>query len=115
MSKLAIYGETRLPITDGDTISSVKETLAKFYPEIRRAEGFIDDEGNMQFRVTAGTKGSGKLAIYGETRLPITDGDTISSVKETLAKFYPEIRRAEGFIDDDGNMQFRVTAGTKGC
>jgi hypothetical protein len=113
MANYAIYGETKLPLTETDTIASVKDTLAKFYPEIRRSEGYIDENGDMRFRVSAGTKGA-NFAIYGETRLPLTETDTIASVKDTLAKFYPEIRRSEGYIDENGDMRFRVSAGTKG-
>lgn len=57
MSRLAIYGEARIPVSTDDSISAVKEQLARFYPELRNAEGYTDEEGNIRFRVSGGTKG----------------------------------------------------------
>ncbi len=56
--RLAIYGEARIPVGDSDNIADVREQLARFYPELRNAEGYVDEENNIRFRVTGGTKGN---------------------------------------------------------
>lgn len=56
--RLAIYNEARIPVAEGDSVSAVKDQLARFYPELRNAEGYIDEENNIRFRVTGGTKGN---------------------------------------------------------
>lgn len=55
-----------------------------------------------------------RWAIYGEAKVPISEGDTIAQVKEALSRHYPDLRNAEGYTDEEGNIRFRITAGTKG-
>lgn len=57
----------------------------------------------------------GRVAVYGEKRLPIQENTTIAEAKEGLAVFYPEIRNMDGYIDEDNNIKFIITAGSKGC
>ena len=53
------------------------------------------------------------LAIWQETKLP-ADNLTLSEVKESMTRFYPELATAEVYKAEDGNIYFRPTGGTKG-
>jgi len=55
-----------------------------------------------------------KFAIYNESKIPMDSMDSVESIKEQLSRYYPELRNAEGYVDDEGNVRFRVTGGTKG-
>lgn len=115
MARYVIYGETKLPIGDTDSIHEVKESMSKFYPEVKNFEAYTDEENNVRFKSVAGTKGAGtRYVIYGETKLPIGETDSIREVKESMSKFYPEVKNFEAYTDEDNNVRFKSIAGTKG-
>lgn len=111
----AIYGDTQLPITEDMNLDQVKTSLAAFYPELRNAEVYTDTDGNVRFKTSGGSKGVGRIAIYGDTELPISEGMNLDQVKASLAAFYPELRNAEVYTDTDGNVRFKTSGGSKGC
>lgn len=54
------------------------------------------------------------FAIYGEARIPINEGTTVDQVKGMLASLYPEVANYQSYTDEDGNIRFRPSGGSKG-
>lgn len=58
MSRLLIFGETRVPVPEGlSTVEQVRGFAASFLPGLSDAEGFVNADGNFEFRKKAGSKG----------------------------------------------------------
>lgn len=55
-----------------------------------------------------------RYAIYGETRVPVQENETMAEIKDKFATFYPEIKNFTAYTDEDGNIKFRAVAGGKG-
>ena len=53
--------------------------------------------------------------IFGETSVPVPEGITsVEAARGFAASFLPGLSDAEGFVNADGNFEFRKKAGSKG-
>lgn len=53
--------------------------------------------------------------IFGETRVPVPAVvTTVEQARGFAANFLPGLSDAEGFVNADGNFEFRKKAGSKG-
>jgi|688.fasta_scaffold387344_3 hypothetical protein len=58
---------------------------------------------------------SQKRIIFGETSVPVPDAVTsVEQARGFAAAFLPGLSDSEGFINEDGDYEFRKKAGTKG-
>jgi hypothetical protein len=58
MARLLKFGETSVPVPEQvQTVEQARGFAAAFLPGLSDAEGFINEEGNFEFRKKAGTKG----------------------------------------------------------
>lgn len=55
-----------------------------------------------------------RWAIYGQTKIPISADDTLAEVREEMSRYYPELKTAEVVEDLEGNVTFKIAAGSKG-
>ena len=53
--------------------------------------------------------------IFGETTVPVPESiDSVEQARGFAAAFLPGLSDAEGFVNADGDFEFRKKAGTKG-
>lgn len=115
-ARIVKYGATEIEIDDPNlSISDIREVMAETYPELSNATH--TQNGNViEFKVQAGTKGSGAVRVvkYGATEIEIDDPNlSISDIREVMAETYPELSNATH--TQVGNViEFKVQAGTKG-
>jgi hypothetical protein len=53
--------------------------------------------------------------VFGETSVPVpAQVETVEQARGFAAAFLPGLSDAEGFVNEDGDFEFRKKAGTKG-
>jgi hypothetical protein len=55
-----------------------------------------------------------KRIIFGEHNIPAGTAQTLEAARGFASPFLPGLADAEGFVNGDGNFEFRKKAGTKG-
>lgn len=111
-----VYGETKLVVEAGTSLTDVKASMARIFPELKNSEAVLD--GNVvKFKVKAGTKGAGTVenltVVYGETKLVVEAGTSLADVKESMSRIFPELKNSEAVLSGS-EIHFKVKAGTKG-
>jgi phage terminase Nu1 subunit (DNA packaging protein) len=107
-----VYGETRLAVEEGTSLNDVKASMSQIFPELKNSEAVLRGQ-EIHFTVKAGTKGAGLTVVYGETRLAVEEGTTLSDVKASMSQIFPELKNAEAKLVGQ-EIHFTVKAGTKG-
>jgi ribulose-5-phosphate 4-epimerase/fuculose-1-phosphate aldolase len=97
------------------TADQIKASMAEIFPELERATAVTDTAGNITFRVQAGTKGMARTVSYNGNVYQVDDNNyTPEDIQKSMAEIFPELERATYTQDQNGNITFRVQAGTKG-
>ena len=97
------------------TVEQIKMSMTEIYPELERATAIEDENGNITFRVQAGTKGMARTVTYNGNVYQVDDDNyTPEEIQASMTEIYPELERADYVEDENGNITFRVQAGTKG-
>lgn len=107
-----VYGETTLKVPAGTSLDAVKASMSKIFPELKNAQAVLNGSV-VEFKVKAGTKGSGLTVVYGETRLAVEAGTNLDAIKASMSKIFPELKNAEAVLSGS-EVHFKVKAGTKG-
>jgi ribulose-5-phosphate 4-epimerase/fuculose-1-phosphate aldolase len=97
------------------TADEIKASMAELFPELSRAVAVTDANGNITFKVQAGTKGMARTVTYnGNVYQVDNDQYTPAEIQKSMAELFPELTRATYVEDTNGNITFKVQAGTKG-
>ena len=115
MARTVVYGANRLNIEDDSlSIEDIKSSMSEIFPEIKSAEASLEN-GEIHFKVKAGTKGMARTVVYGANRLSIEDDSlSVSDIQSSMAEIFPEIKSAEATLEG-AEIHFKVKAGTKGA
>lgn len=109
------YLDNTLELPEGTTVENARHSLAVLFPEISNAEATQTPDGDINFRVQAGKKGSEDAlrVVYGDNVLSLPAQTTDEAARESLKVLYPEIANATA-ERSGGTLTFRVQAGKKG-
>ena len=110
------YLDNNIQLPDGTDVEEAREKLARLYSEVKHAQAFQDDDGNITFKVASGDKGSDMVkVVFGDVSVNLPEGTSVEEARSKLGEIYSEIRNADGTYDEDENViRFRLTAGDKG-
>jgi hypothetical protein len=116
MSRTVTYNGNVYKVENAQaTPDQIKASMAEIFPELSRATAVTDANGNITFKVQAGTKGMARTVTYnGNVYQVDNDQYSAADIQKSMAEIFPELARATYTEDANRNLTFKVQAGTKG-